>query len=141
MYKYILTLEKGDKFMTELIYQATNKYGITYQNFDRESVMSWYERNEGTKIISKTKDLFPVINVIAEKHIDVNNLREDDTLNITTVAQRRAILKYDKKTAKGIYLKLNKETDKEIIEFLEHEENKQGLIKELILKEMERRKK
>lgn len=47
-------------------------------------------------------------------------------------AQIRANAKYDKTHTKGVYLKLNKETDADIIKFLELHGNKQSLIKELI---------
>lgn len=50
----------------------------------------------------------------------------------TTAAQSRASAKYDKAHTKGIYLKLNLETDKDIIEYLKDVDNVQGLIKELI---------
>lgn len=55
---------------------------------------------------------------------------------MTTKAQSRASAKYDKEHTKGIYLKLNKETDADIIGYLEETENVQGLIKSLIRKEM-----
>ena len=45
---------------------------------------------------------------------------------------KRAIAKYDKANTKGIYLKLNKKTDADIINFLNNLENKQGYIKDLI---------
>lgn len=52
---------------------------------------------------------------------------------MTTKAQSRASAKYDKTHTKGIYLKLNKETDADIINFLSlHESSNQGLIKELL---------
>ena len=51
---------------------------------------------------------------------------------MTTKAQARASAKYDKEHTKGIYLKLNKETDADIIEFLAGVENVQGYIKQLI---------
>ena len=44
----------------------------------------------------------------------------------------RANAKYDKTNTKGVYLKLNKNTDADIIERLEKVENKQGYIKQLI---------
>lgn len=50
----------------------------------------------------------------------------------TKEAKRRASAKYDKTHTKGIYLKLNKETDADIIEYLEEVENVQGYIKNLI---------
>ena len=40
--------------------------------------------------------------------------------------------KYDKAHTTGLYLKLNKETDKDIIEKLDASGNKQGYIKQLI---------
>lgn len=49
-----------------------------------------------------------------------------------TEAQKRAKEKYDAKTAVQIKLKLNKNTDADILELLEKIENKQGYIKDLI---------
>lgn len=51
-------------------------------------------------------------------------------------AQKRAIVKYDKAHTKQIKLKLNLETDRDIIEYLDQLENKQGYIKELIRKDI-----
>lgn len=51
---------------------------------------------------------------------------------MATQAQKRAVANYDKKNTIGIYLKLNKTTDADIIEMLEQAENKQGFIKELL---------
>jgi hypothetical protein len=51
---------------------------------------------------------------------------------MATTAQSRASAKYDKAHTKGVYLKLNLETDKDIIEYLKDVDNVQGLIKELI---------
>ena len=50
----------------------------------------------------------------------------------TRESQKRAVANYDKKNTIGIYLKLNKTTDADIIEMLEQAENKQGLIKQLL---------
>jgi len=50
----------------------------------------------------------------------------------TKEARRRASAKYDKTHTKGIYLKLNKETDADIIEFLNNCDNVQGTIKKLL---------
>ncbi|MBO6304853.1 MAG: hypothetical protein J6M62_07255 [Selenomonadaceae bacterium] len=50
-------------------------------------------------------------------------------------AQSRASAKYDKEHTKGIYLKLNKEKDELILEYLHNDVNNvQGLIKELLLR-------
>lgn len=51
---------------------------------------------------------------------------------MATNAQKRASAKYDKENTKGIYLKLNKTTDADIIEYLNNVDNVQGLIKDLL---------
>lgn len=51
---------------------------------------------------------------------------------MTTEAQKRATAKYDKTHTTGLYLKLNLESDKDIIKKLEEVGNKQGYIKDLI---------
>ena len=51
-------------------------------------------------------------------------------------AQKKAIRKYDKANTKAVYLKLNKNTDKDILEQLDRVGNIQGYIKELIRKDM-----
>lgn len=56
-------------------------------------------------------------------------------MNMTTEAQKRAQKRYDeanKDKFRMIHLKLNRETDADIIEKLEQSENIQGYIKELI---------
>ena len=58
---------------------------------------------------------------------------------MSTKARKRARAKYDKKTAVYVSLKLNKNTDQEIIERLAGEESKQGYIKRLIRQDMENR--
>ena len=47
-----------------------------------------------------------------------------------------ATSKYDKNNTTGVYLKLNKKTDEDILEHLAKQENKQGYIKELIRKDI-----
>ena len=56
----------------------------------------------------------------------------------TSEARKRATAKYDAKMTTGIYLKLNKKTDEDILCWLDRQPNKQGYIKELIRKDMER---
>ena len=51
-------------------------------------------------------------------------------------AQRRAVKKYDAANTVQIRLKLNRGTDKDIIDKLEKLENKQGYIKDLIRKDI-----
>lgn len=54
---------------------------------------------------------------------------------MTSKAQLAAVARYDKANTKGVYLKLNLKTDKDIIEYLDGIENVQGYIKNLIRKE------
>lgn len=49
-----------------------------------------------------------------------------------TPAQKRAKAKYDEKNTIQVKLKLNLNTDKDVIEALEQSGNKQGYIKDLI---------
>lgn len=51
-------------------------------------------------------------------------------------SQLRALYKYDKANTTQINFKLNNKTDKDIIEHLNKQLNKQGYIKELIRKDM-----
>ena len=53
-------------------------------------------------------------------------------------AQLRAQAKYDKSNTIQITLKLNKKTDKDILDWLYDESNKQGYIKSLIRADIER---
>jgi hypothetical protein len=54
-----------------------------------------------------------------------------------TEAQKRASAKYDKKNTKQMVLKLNLNTDADILAHLETRQNKQGYIKDLIRKDLE----
>lgn len=56
---------------------------------------------------------------------------------MASAAQIRANEKYDKAHTTGVYLKLNNETDKDILEYLASVPNRQGYIKQLIRKDME----
>lgn len=51
-------------------------------------------------------------------------------------SQLKALYKYDKANTTQIHFKLNNKTDKDIIEHLNKQPNKQGYIKELIRKDM-----
>jgi hypothetical protein len=48
----------------------------------------------------------------------------------------KANAKYDKAHTTGVFLKLNKETDKDILEKLSSVPNRQGYIKDLIRKDL-----
>lgn len=56
-----------------------------------------------------------------------------------TPAQKRAKTKYDEKNTVQVKLKLNRKTDKDIIEALERSGNKQGYIKALIRADLQNR--
>ena len=53
--------------------------------------------------------------------------------------QSRNSIKYDKENTKRVFIKLNKNTDKDILDHLDSIQNKQGYIKELIRKDMKPR--
>lgn len=53
--------------------------------------------------------------------------------------QSKRSIKYDKENTKRVYIKLNKNTDSDILSYLDSKPNKQGYIKELIRKEMKPR--
>ena len=59
---------------------------------------------------------------------------------MTTDAQKKAAAKYDKENTKAVKLKLNKNTDADILEYLETLDNVQGHIKMLIRCEMWKQK-
>lgn len=68
---------------------------------------------------------------------DLRALRISDGMEafkevVTSEAQLKAIDRYDKANCKKILLKLNKKTDKDVLEKLDSVPNKQGYIKELI---------
>lgn len=52
------------------------------------------------------------------------------------MSQSENSIKYDKVNTKRVYIKLNKNTDKDILDYLDSISNKQGYIKELIRKDM-----
>ena len=56
--------------------------------------------------------------------------------NKTTQAMIRAVAKYNKDNIIQISVKLNRSTDKDIIDHLDHVESKQGYIKDLIRKDI-----
>ena len=51
---------------------------------------------------------------------------------MTSEAKKAAKAKYDAKTAVFVSLKLNRNTDKDLIEMMEKAENKQALIKQAL---------
>lgn len=67
--------------------------------------------------------------------MDIWNIKKGDVKDVVTDAQKRAAAKYDKSHTKGVYIKLNKTTDADILERLQEVGNVQGYIKELIRKD------
>lgn len=59
---------------------------------------------------------------------------------VVTEAKKRANAKYDKNNTRQIMLKLNLNTDKEILDHLDRQNNRQGYIKRLIREDMERQR-
>ena len=57
---------------------------------------------------------------------------------MTTEAAKAAKARYDAKTARYISLKLNRNTDRELIEHLERQQSIQSYIKKLILEDMKK---
>jgi len=54
----------------------------------------------------------------------------------TKAAKVKASIKYNKTNVKQIKLNLNRKTDADIIDYLDKADNMQGLIKDLIRKDM-----
>lgn len=67
--------------------------------------------------------------------MDIQNIKKGDVKDVVTDAQKRAAAKYDKSHTKGVYIKLNKTTDADILNRLQEVGNVQGYIKELIRKD------
>ena len=57
---------------------------------------------------------------------------------MTTDAQKRASAKYDAQATTRLSIKLNYKTDADILQKLEEVDNKQGYIKELIRRDLEK---
>lgn len=56
----------------------------------------------------------------------------------TTAAQLKAIMKYDKEHTTTVLIKLNNNTDADLMEYLEQSGNKQGTIKAALREYMKR---
>ena len=54
-----------------------------------------------------------------------------------TAAQLRAAAKYDKEHIRGLYIKINKDTEADILEWLQGRDNVSGAIKGLIRADIE----
>lgn len=54
-----------------------------------------------------------------------------------TAAQLRAAAKYDKEHIRGLYIKINKDTERDILEWIQGRDNVSGSIKGLIRADIE----
>ncbi len=59
---------------------------------------------------------------------------------VTSDALRKAITKYNKKSTVAFTFRLNKNTEADLIEYVESLDNKAGTIKRLLLDEMKKNK-
>lgn len=101
--------------------------------YKRQDALDCYKRNNGYRIETITKDLHPTIEVVIDcAGVNLERLRKDLSLKMTSEALRKAISKYDKNNTKQFNLKLNKKTDKDILDCLKQVKNKQGFIKEAL---------
>lgn len=125
--------------MSWFVFKEDNSYHV-YQH--REQALEGYERNDGTRIeyCSGYNGNMPQFSVLIDKpDVDIRLVRKDeDIVNKTSIAMQNAIRKYDDNNTIQVKLKLNSNTDKDIIDYLNSCGNKQGKIKELIRKEMSR---
>lgn len=123
-----------------MFWKATNELGEQYAHYIKSYVLDWYTNHNGNAILeydgNDEKGYLKYNTIVNEKGFDVRNIREDNTLIKTSVSMRKAIDKYDKENTKQIKMKLNKNTDADIIAFLESQDNIQGKLKELIRKEI-----
>ena len=125
--------------MEDFYYRVYTPSG-RYSTPSRDEAFFHYEENDGFKIETVSKDLFPTINVIVdEKNFNTERIRKDLTVKETSEALRKAVDKYDKANTKQLKMKLNCNTDNDILEYLETIGNKQGYLKELIRKDMKQK--
>lgn len=124
--------------MEDWYYQVYDSYGSRHAYVRRDEAFDFYRNNNGIRIETVTKDLFPTIEVIVdEEGFNIERIRQDLTIKETSEAMRRAIDKYDKKNTKQISLKLNLKTDADILAKFKTVDNVQGYIKELIRKDLD----
>lgn len=108
----------------------------------RDYAYDYFVNNNCEKIVYVDKLDWTNETIIVDKRgFEMERIRNDFSIKKTKPALRRAVSKYDKNNTKQFCLKLNKNNDKEIIDYLDTLENKQGFIKDLILNEINRKKK
>ena len=79
-------------------------------------------------------------NIICEKSVYLVKCNQEGnekrTMPKSSEAQKRASRKYDDANTERIYIKLNRNTDADILKHMKTVGNKQGYIKDLIRKEI-----
>ena len=85
---------------------------------------------------SKKKAIDIADMVVGLKKIDLDDINYEEMKTI--ISRRNSSKKYDEKNTKTISLKLNVKHDAAILELLDQQPNKQGFIKELLKKELDR---
>ena len=127
--------------MENYYYRVTDRNGTRHSYYRKDDAFSCYN-NVGIKIETVTKDLFPTITLVVDSAgFNTERIRDDMTIKKTTEALRKAVDKYDKANTVQIKMKLNQNTDADILAHLEGIENKQGYLKELIRKDMKEKEK
>ena len=115
------------------IYTAKDKF---YNCLRRNDAYEYYKTYKGIRIDIVYKNGDGVKTIVNCPNMDLERLRDDFSIKKTNKSTRKAIAKYDKENTKTICLKLNLNTDADIINYLELSNNKNGLIKELLRKEI-----
>lgn len=85
-----------------------------------------------------TKDLFPIYQTMMSKQEGFAYIPKDNRKE-KPMSKKDYDIKYQKDHIKRIYLVLNKETDKDIIDYLAKQENVNGCLKSLIREQMKKR--
>lgn len=76
------------------------------------------------------------LQTLLQKHI----MEVWEVNTMTSEAKKKSKARFDSQNTLHFGIKLNKRTDKEIIELLQSVESKQGLIRDALRREVERRK-
>lgn len=119
-------------------YMVYKEDGSSYRFLRRQEALKEYERN-GIKLDIVYKSIDRTHKTIIDRpNIDIERVRNDLSIKKTTKNQRNAIEQWNKANTRQIALKLNKNTDADILGYLEKLENKNGFIKDLIREHIEK---
>lgn len=130
--------DKGEDFSAGAITDAEEIIRLVDEIVPQITEEEWGRINQGTPGIDR--DMSDCKDIKEKYGISWNDLKRIRFQNRkTSPAQVRAKEKYDARTKAGVYLKLNKGTDADILERLDQVESKQGYIKGLIREDIRRR--